>query len=340
LAGLLTAVSGTEAAAKGFHQFLDRKREGHAALRRFLSLRLTKSSPVLTTNPIASSLAQVSPNGAGIALEDEASGSVDVAALSVQCMARVSPLMEDKNAYNAYSDHVGDFKNFDLIRDMELWSLMDRLTNPTSTVTTPEIGPLLVELKHVISRAQQSQRNTNSLGSIENLRPLLRRCLLTSWLLPDQVSGLLAIWATKSAEDEDTPSPMAIIAQKAISELPKYFPGAFVPHVAAVAEHLLDERLDSVKAALHTLAAVGKFRTVVSPTPSTGSEAFGDPQAFAERLVVAIKRLCSEEKDTYCQSSFCRLCTSFCGSVPALKAACATCATKSSARMRQEHASM
>jgi hypothetical protein len=293
LAGLLTSVTKAPAGEKGFYKLLDLKREGHAALRRFVLLRLAKEGPILTNNAIA---ATMQSSESQLALESQASGEVGKAMLAVQSMVRVSPLMEDKTVYN---DHAGDFKHLDLVRDRALWLTLDHLTDPVHAVKTSEIGQQMSDLKQLIGRAK------NVHPTMENIRPLLRRCFLTSWLLPDQVSGLMTVWRASSTE-EDATAKMASVAQKAVAELPRYFPGAFTSHVAEIATHLSDVQGDSVYAALRALSAIGKRRYDCCLNSGAGPEPLHDHKAFAEKLLEAVEGLCSEEADTYRQVSVCR----------------------------------
>lgn len=297
LAGLLSCVAGHGAAEKGLHQLLEKKREGHAALRRFLSVRLAKgakSAPVLTTGGVAACFAPA----AVAAIEDAADGapepsesaaSIRTSALqSLGSLARISPFLEDKTIL---FDHTEDFKNLDLIRDRDFWILLHHLTDPVSELPSSDVNAQITKLKELVDRK-----------NIPNLWPLLRRCLVASWLLPDQVASLLMVWSTSLADDCE----MAMVAQRAMSILPRYFPGAFLPHVPSIAEHLDDPSTASVEAALRALAAIGKRRAAVSPTSIAGAAGLGDPKGFAERLLIAVEGVCEEEDESRYQGSMCR----------------------------------
>jgi len=298
LAGLLSCVAGHAAAEKGLHQLLDKKREGHAALWRFLSIRLAKgakSSPVLTTGGVAACFA----SSAVAAIKDEGEKSAELheavessrnkALLALGTLAQVSPFMEDRNLS---IDHSEDFRNLDLLRDREFWLSLYLLTDPIGEIRTSDLENQILKLKDLIDRAK----------NISTLWPLLRRCLLSPWLVPDQVSSLLSVWRASLADD----GKMDMVVQRAMSILPKYFPGAFLPHAATIAEHLIDPASNSVEAALRALAAMGKRRDAVASTPLTDAAGLGDPNLFAEMLLKVVESLCTQQDEPRYQGSVCR----------------------------------
>lgn len=290
LAGLLASVAGHEVAKKGLYQLLARKRDGHAALRCFLQVR-SRGCPVLSPEsalrgvsmiPVAAGTTPGSREEALAVSPAAPPQDADVqATMAVEALARVSPLMEDR--CSRIETHLKDLKGLDLVRDRALWKVLDQLTKHSSTHTTSTISEQLVELDDLLRRK-----------GLEDLRPLLRRCLLTPWLLSDQVSSLLGQW-------DDSSTGISMVAQAAVAELATYFPGPFLPHVPRIAEHLQDTSIDSVHAALRALASLGKRHASVS---GAGSPAPASPSEFASDLLEAVGRLCAAKPSD--ASSVCR----------------------------------
>lgn len=309
LAGLLASVAGYEASEKGLHQLLERKRDGNAALRMFLKVR-TRGAPVLGPDSATGSVAPCLLAAAG-ALGSPALTSPGEEAIAgsgppqmsaqdaertvtnaVEALARVNPVLEDH--HYSREVHLKDLKRLDLVRDRALWKALIQLTMPVSTLTTATMHPQMVELDELLRRK-----------GLEDLRPLLRRCLLSTWLLPDQVSGLLDVWGEGSSDAES--SGMCMVVQRAVAQLPKYFPGAFVPHVARISQHLQDPSTDSVNAGLQALARIGKrYAMIASTRPAGDLPAILPPAELAEHILGAVERLCGAESSGGDAASTCR----------------------------------
>ena len=88
----------------------------------------------------------------------------------------------------------------------------------------------------------------------------MRRALLSTWLLPDQVAQLLDIWKGGTIEvlDEAPCSELVAAARTTISSLSKTFPGAFMPFAGELAKQLPDSSAEDAKVILQTLAAIAK----------------------------------------------------------------------------------
>ena len=95
---------------------------------------------------------------------------------------------------------------------------------------------------------------------LSELAPLVRRALLSTWLLPDQVAQLLDIWKGGTIEvlDEAPCSELVAAARTTISSLSKTFPGAFMPFAGELAKQLPDSSAEDAKVILQTLAAIAK----------------------------------------------------------------------------------
>jgi len=293
LAGLLASVAGHDVAKKGLYQLLARKRDGHAALRCFLQVR-SRGCPVLSPESALRGVSMISgaagttPGSRQEAVAITPAGPLHDAdahaTMAVEALARVSPLMEDRNS--RIETHVKDLRGLDLVRDRALWKVLDQLTKHSSTHTTSTTSEQMVELDDLLRRK-----------GLEDLRPLLRRCLLTPWLLSDQVSSLLDQW------DGSSTSGISMVVQAAVAELATYFPGPFLPHVPRIAEHLKDTSIDSVHAALRALASLGKRHTSIS---GAESPAPASPSEFASDLLEAVERLCGTDSSASDSSSVCR----------------------------------
>jgi len=303
LAGLLASVAGYEAPERGLHQLLERKRDGNAALRMFLRVR-SRGVPILGSEPAAGGGVSLLAAAGAIAAtgEETVAGNVvpqvslqeaeRTISIAVEALARVNPVLEDH--HYSREVHLNHLKRLDLVRDRALWITLVQLTDPKSGLTTETIGPQMMELDELLRRK-----------GLEDLAPLLRRCLLSTWLLPDMVSSLLDVWSEDSLDVE--PAGMCMVVQRAMAELPKYFPGPFVPHVARISEHLRDDSIDSVHSALKALARLGKRYAMTTGGNSAGHElAAVSPAQLAELLLEAVGRLCGAGSSGGDAASICR----------------------------------
>jgi hypothetical protein len=296
LVGLVAAVAGHEAAEKGFNQLLARKRDGHDAMRLFLSSRLRGGAvprPVLSPEPGIRAIVPVPAEGTVVASGDEAiqNGVPPMATLAVEALARVNPIMEDR--FGRMETHMNGLKRLDLIRDTALWKALDQSVNPSETLGTTGLGTQMTELNSILGRK-----------GIEDLTPLLRRCILATWLLPDHLMGLLDLWSESPISGNLTDA--SVMVQRALVKLSKYFHEAFLPHVPRIAEHLQDANIESVDRALRVLAAVGKRHTAATVVFGTSGVLPALPANFVGCLIEAIGRLCGDEVSSADASSLCR----------------------------------
>lgn len=118
------------------------------------------------------------------------------------------------------------------------------------------------------------------------LAPLVRRALLSTWLLPDQVAQLLDIWKG-GAEVLETPCSELVAASRAtISSLSKSFPGAFMPFAGELAKQLPESSAEDAKVILQTLAAIAK-RVLQKPASDSQLSVQGLSQMLLDALSVA-----------------------------------------------------
>lgn len=155
-------------------------------------------------------------------------------AASAEALVRVSPLSEDRPK----PEILAGLRALDAVRDRAMWEQLQRVTS--ATVRMEEMTPQLVELDRLL-RVHQ----------VSDIAPVVRRALLCTWILPDHVAVILQTWREGSIESRDA-------SRKVTSELPRYFPGAFLPHASWIVARLVDD-VDDVRAALRALAAMGKY---------------------------------------------------------------------------------
>ena len=119
------------------------------------------------------------------------------------------------------------------------------------------------------------------------LAPLVRRGLLSTWLLPDQVAQLLDLWKGGATEVIEAPcSELVAAARTTISSLSKSFPGAFMPFASELAKQLPESSAEDAKVILRTLAAIAK-RVVQKPDKKSLLSAKGLSQMLLDALAVA-----------------------------------------------------
>eukprot|EP00933_Yihiella_yeosuensis_P050220 TRINITY_DN47995_c0_g1_i1.p1 TRINITY_DN47995_c0_g1~~TRINITY_DN47995_c0_g1_i1.p1 ORF type:complete len:915 (-),score=214.66 TRINITY_DN47995_c0_g1_i1:165-2909(-) len=231
-----SAAKGPEPSVRGLAMLLGRKRDANAALRNFLRLRMAKAAPVLEPNTIGvGAIVPVPSEGA----ETSAPTDQALASTAVENLCKLSPTLEDKVARpEALLVHL---RALDAIRDKALWTQLERISNPCIKDSTEDMPALLGELDRLLR-----------VHRLAEIAPLLRRSLVSTWILPEQVPALLEVWAI-----EDQP-PLAEAAAQLIGDLPRYFPGAFLPHLEGIATHLSQSSTADARAALRALAAIGK----------------------------------------------------------------------------------
>eukprot|EP00747_Dinoflagellata_sp_TGD_P187817 gnl/TRDRNA2_/TRDRNA2_45873_c0_seq1.p1 gnl/TRDRNA2_/TRDRNA2_45873_c0~~gnl/TRDRNA2_/TRDRNA2_45873_c0_seq1.p1 ORF type:complete len:1344 (-),score=272.30 gnl/TRDRNA2_/TRDRNA2_45873_c0_seq1:173-4171(-) len=270
LLGLHAAASADEHSARGLSLLLAKKRDANAALRRFLQLRMTRPSAALEFNATMSGTtsAALVPSTADA---PGAPGAAEVAAMALESFSKLSPCMEDKGV--RIEAMLTQLRVFDGVKDRALWTHLDRLSAlPSEALKTEDMGTLLEELGRLLR-----------VHRITELRPLLRRALLCTWLLPDQVPALLKVW-TESEEGVNGPSSLGLAISTAVADLPRYFPGAFLPHAEAIAQHLASAPSEDARNALRALAALGK-RAAGSDSEAAGAPPPLDPEKLVEALL-------------------------------------------------------
>lgn len=238
LLGFCTSALGSEAAERGLALLLSRKRDANAALQHYLRMRIAKAGPLLDSG-----------GGASVVSSESDPSSTAAASVALDTLLRLSPSTEDRTARP--ESLLLQLKAFDAVRDKALWTQLDRLTCPMVSESTAEMANLLAELDRLLR-----------VHRLTELAPLLRRSLLSTWLLPDQVPRILHEWSLGFRRDvparEESSQIFAENARRAICELARYFPGAFLPHAPAVARQMKSGQQETVRAALRALAALGK----------------------------------------------------------------------------------
>lgn len=305
LVALCGAAFAEEASSRGLALLLSRKRDAHAALRRYVQLRAARGAPLLepqrARDSAQSALEAVVQHG----LADGGAGAVsdEAEAMAVaRELARASPASEDRAARPEVI--LLQMRLLDAVRDRALWAQLELVTRPTPEETTEDLGPQIAELDRLL-RAHR----------LTDLGPTLRRALLATWLLPEQVPCILERWSgedrplvaigasplrggrgrrrsggarSAGAAGQATPAH----AHLAVAHLPKYMPGPFSVHAAALARRLDDDTLpaEDGRLALRALAAVGK-RAALLPSPSS----FGlEGGALADGLIEVLRGVSAE----------------------------------------------
>ena len=137
-------------------------------------------------------------------------------------LAKWSPTHEDKYAR---PESLGlHLRSLDAVRDKTLWVHLDHLLDPNIQDSTGEMTEQVRELDRLL--------RVHKLGETA---PLIRRALVSTWLLPDQVAALLDIWTGQATQADgrevSTPasdiSDIMMAARATVAFLPKYFAGAF-----------------------------------------------------------------------------------------------------------------
>lgn len=292
------AALGEGRSAQGLALLLYRKRETNAALRRYLHLRMRRAGPVLEFNrprDAGQGSLQLTRASDGDAAGDAAAVASAVAASALQELARLSPATEDRNA--TPEALLVNLRTLDAVRDKALWSHLERLISPTEELRTDEMPALLAEL----ARLLRAQRLTE-LGFV------LRRALLSTWLLPEHVPAVIEAW-----DADDTAEPGAANAassskrrrsrkvdpaleaqaepsatQLVVRSLSKYFPGPFLQHAFAISQRLTRAEPDAARSALSVLSALGKHAGA-SRTSEEGSDvSLQLPELGADGLVAGL----------------------------------------------------
>lgn len=255
-----SAAQGSEAAKHGLAVLFSKKRDSHALLYQYIQTRIAKGAPLATQE--ASSMALVPHT-------EELPKQVEI----FERLARLSPTMDDKYIRpEAVEKHLG---TFDAVRDKALWKQLEKLLDPLIQESTSQLGDSLQELDRLL--------RVHQLGG---LAPLVRRALLSTWLLPDQVAQLLDIWKG-GAEVLETPCSELVAASRAtISSLSKSFPGAFMPFAGELAKQLPESSAEDAKVILQTLAAIAK-RVLQKPASDSQLSVQGLSQMLLDALSVA-----------------------------------------------------
>lgn len=261
LLGFCCSATSEEVSRRGFALLLQKKRDANAALRTYLCMRRQKEAPVLEATGAQGTLVLASTDAV----------EVDAAAASaVEGLARCSPALEDRAA-RPESMHTL-LRTFDGVRDKALWSTLHRLTDPFGVEKVSDLKPLLEELDKLLR-----------VHRLTELAPLLRRGLLSTWLVSEQVPTLLEAWEATGASVEDAELLNAAACQ-AFAELPRCFPGPFLQHLQVLVEHLPEGSSDNVPAALRALAALGKRIAAGELEAAAGLER----ESFVKQLIAAV----------------------------------------------------
>ena len=232
LVGLCSsALCGAEAAKHGLGMLLSKKRDAHKALRRFVRTRLGNAAPLGEVRS-TSLLPSESKEG-----ETPAVPFADL----FENLAKWSPTLDDKYARpEALGLHL---RSLDAVRDKTLWAHLDHLLDPDLQDSTCKMSEQVCELDRLL--------RVHRLGEIA---PLIRRALMSTWLLPDQVAALLDVWTGEAKLAPD----MVSAARTTVGYLPKYFLGAFLPFVGEMVKLLQDCSQEDAQTILQALSRLQK----------------------------------------------------------------------------------
>eukprot|EP00930_Biecheleria_cincta_P034145 TRINITY_DN23615_c0_g1_i1.p1 TRINITY_DN23615_c0_g1~~TRINITY_DN23615_c0_g1_i1.p1 ORF type:complete len:1429 (+),score=252.04 TRINITY_DN23615_c0_g1_i1:62-4348(+) len=246
-----SACQGEEVAQRGLALLLSKKRDAHAALRRYLHLRIAKSAPLLARSSAALAGAIVpSDRGAQVAadaLQKLWASDQDSGEALLDGLAKFSPALEEKVPRPEVV--LMHLRTLDGVRDKSLWSQLDHLTNPYISDSSQELASHLLEL--------DERLRFHKLGELTSL---VRRALLSTWLLPCGVFVLLDLWrdAGQCANGSGGALEQFEAARHAVANLPKYIPGPFLSHAGAIVRRLCASSTEDAYAALRSLSSLGK----------------------------------------------------------------------------------
>jgi len=288
LLGFHSSASQGEEPVRGLALLLGKKRDANAALRRFLKARMAKAAPLVE---MAAGVGTLVPSQ-GPDVVAKAPGTE-----LLENLARHSPTLEDNKAGRLEATLV-HLRALDAVRDKALWTQLERLMNPCILDATQEITDSLQELDRLLR-----------IHRLRELAPLIRRALISTWLLPEQVKIWLDLWKGSWPSSEfgsEAPcQELRDAAQQLVADLPRYFPGAFLPYAQEIATHLKDSSTSEARAALRALAAISKRQPSILPEGPEGSQVAAsiDPATLDEELKDAIG---VAGKDVATRGSACR----------------------------------
>ncbi|CAJ1362733.1 unnamed protein product [Effrenium voratum] len=223
-----SVLRGQEAAVQGLHLLLARKADANAALLAFVSQRSKHASPLLAD----AAKGALVPFASEAPVPDEARKLFDR-------LARHSPTFEERSSAH---ELLPQLAAMNAVRDKSLWTHLGLLLDPCIDESTEGLWDPLAELDRLL--------RIHDLGT---LTPLVRRALLCTWLLPDQVQTLVELWNGT----QDLPEGLGLAElRRSLAQLPKYFTGAFLPQAEALME-LLGQPAEAT-AALKALAGIAK----------------------------------------------------------------------------------
>ncbi|CAE7910232.1 Pds5a, partial [Symbiodinium necroappetens] len=265
LVGLCSsALGGPEAARQGLGMLLSKKRDAHRALRRFVRARLENAAPLGEAR--SSSLLPGESNEGG-------TPAVPFADL-FENLAKWSPTLDDKYARpEALGLHL---RSLDAVRDKTLWAHLDHLLDHDMQDSTCKMSEQVCELDRLL--------RVHRLGEIA---PLIRRALMATWLLPDQVAALLDVWTGQAGEEAKLAPDMVAAARTTVAYLPQYFVGAFVPFVGEMVNLLQDCSQEDAQTILQALSRLQK-QMVCLDGMSQKLDETGLPELLLEALHVMV----------------------------------------------------
>mmetsp|Transcript_49476 Transcript_49476/g.111011 ORF Transcript_49476/g.111011 Transcript_49476/m.111011 type:complete len:1260 (+) Transcript_49476:18-3797(+) len=237
MAGFASSVATNAAAQRGFELLLARKRDANRALQKFLRARRHHASPVLEAGPGASSALALSSAGASPEKAVELREVVADGASALQDLARLSPLLEERQARTDLCLTL--LRTFDAVRDKTLWETLHTLSQ--AALPAAELAKLLVEMDRLLR-----------VHRLTELTPVLRRALMCTWLLPEHAQEMLRLWQGGGTDE------MQAAARSALLHLPRFFPQAFLPHITMVTDALPRCDVHATRAGLRVLHSVGK----------------------------------------------------------------------------------
>eukprot|EP00929_Paragymnodinium_shiwhaense_P089752 TRINITY_DN49944_c0_g1_i3.p1 TRINITY_DN49944_c0_g1~~TRINITY_DN49944_c0_g1_i3.p1 ORF type:complete len:1675 (-),score=485.79 TRINITY_DN49944_c0_g1_i3:112-5073(-) len=235
------AVSDHQAARQGFLLIFQRKSDMNRALRRYLELRIAHAAPVSAP---ADGPGRITAYFQRTGDKKPPAGPEAVAMLTN--LPKLSPVAEERSNRLEMMEDV--MMTFDNVLDASLFTLLEDLCG-CGVLDTGSMPTILSELDRLLT-----------VNELRELEPLLRRAMLTTWLLPEQLKVIQLLVTGKPPDKlpQANARKWQQVALDMLPELAKFFPSNFLPHLDLVAESLTDDASDTAFAALRCLAAIGK----------------------------------------------------------------------------------
>eukprot|EP00405_Crypthecodinium_cohnii_P031593 CAMPEP_0206524098 /NCGR_PEP_ID=MMETSP0324_2-20121206/68000_1 /ASSEMBLY_ACC=CAM_ASM_000836 /TAXON_ID=2866 /ORGANISM="Crypthecodinium cohnii, Strain Seligo" /LENGTH=1559 /DNA_ID=CAMNT_0054018637 /DNA_START=19 /DNA_END=4698 /DNA_ORIENTATION=- len=296
---------------RGLTTLLTKKRQLNSSLLRYVRARLASGGPLMVSSsahfhgPISSSSSLVTTTFPGVAQRpgqcpDDLEAIVSEAIRTiVQCGPSSEEFAVNKKADASDLQRSAQalLASLDGVRDRNLWVYLEEALSgyhiDRQSSTTRQTS--MEELKIILNELGTSLR----VHHLNFLAPVLRRALLSTWMLPQQASFLFKSFvqpsASKSAEalspesdNDDNLLPRQALAT-VLKHLPKCLPQVCKSLVPTLVDHLAEPRRDVSEVSLSMLSTLSKMwrqedLPSLHPLPSIEM----DGQQFAQKLIQAL----------------------------------------------------